>query len=74
MLDTVTATKAKNNFGELIRHVYTTSKRVIVEKDGIPIVVIGPLTEPDLRKNAQDTTTLQSPRSKTEVVKQDSTA
>lgn len=54
MQTTVPATKAKNNFGELIRRVYTTGERVIVEKDGIPVVVIGPISAPDLRKKAQD--------------------
>jgi len=42
MIDTITATKAKNNFGELIRRVYTTGEPVIVEKDGIAVVVVIP--------------------------------
>jgi prevent-host-death family protein len=48
---TLAATKAKNNFGELLRHVYTTGNRVIVEKDGIPVVIISPIGAADFRKN-----------------------
>lgn len=59
MNDRITATKAKNNFGELIRQVYTTGDPVIVEKDGIPIVIIGPIPESDLRRHAQVQTTDQ---------------
>lgn len=40
MLKTTTATKAKNNFGALIRRVYTTGDPVVVEKSGIPLVVV----------------------------------
>lgn len=42
MTNTITATKAKNKFGELIRRVYTTREPVIVEKDGIAVVVVIP--------------------------------
>lgn len=42
MAQTVPATQAKNNFGELIRRVYTTGQAVIIEKSGIPVAVIHP--------------------------------
>lgn len=42
MLDSIPATKAKNNFGELIKRVYTSGEPVVVEKGGIPVVVILP--------------------------------
>lgn len=54
MESTIPATKAKNNFGELIRRVYTTGERVIVEKDGIPVVIIGPIYKADLLKQTQN--------------------
>lgn len=56
MQTTIPATRAKNNFGELIRRVYTTGDRVIVEKDGIPVVIIGPIYEPDLHRKTQKKT------------------
>lgn len=50
---TIPATRAKNNFGELIRRVYTTGDHVIVEKDGMPVVIISPIYEPDLHQKTQ---------------------
>lgn len=51
MQTTIPATRAKNNFGELIRRVYTTGERVVVEKDGIPVVVVAPIYNPDSGNN-----------------------
>jgi prevent-host-death family protein len=48
MIRTITATQAKNKFGELIKRVYTSGERVIVEKDGLPVVIISPVSEKDL--------------------------
>jgi prevent-host-death family protein len=45
MFHTITATKAKNNFGEVIKQVYAAGEQIIVEKSGIPVVVIIPITD-----------------------------
>ena len=45
MIRTVTATEAKNRFGEWIKQVYQTNDHVIVEKGGIPVVAIIPIAE-----------------------------
>lgn len=44
MIRHVTATRAKNNFGELIKRIYTRRECVIVEKGGIPVVAIVPIS------------------------------
>jgi len=36
----ITATEARVHFGEVIRRAYTEREPVVVEKDGIPVVVI----------------------------------
>lgn len=61
MLDTIPATKAKNNFGALIKHVYTSGEPVIVAKDGIPVVVISRITERDFRSKGRDRALLTLP-------------
>lgn len=48
MIRTITATRAKNRFGELIKRVYTSGEHVIVEKDGLPVVMISPVSGKDL--------------------------
>ena len=55
MQKSITATRAKNNFGELIRRVYTTGEQVIVEKDGLPVVMISPIYEPHSRPRRSKT-------------------
>ncbi len=42
---TIPATRAKNNFGEVIREVYCSGVGVIVEKSGIPVVAIVPISD-----------------------------
>jgi prevent-host-death family protein len=43
MLATITATEAKNHFGEVIRRVYKNGETLIVERGGLPVVVIMPV-------------------------------
>ena len=43
MLATITATEAKNRFGEVIRRVYKDGETLIVERGGLPVVVIMPV-------------------------------
>ncbi|HIC95737.1 TPA: type II toxin-antitoxin system Phd/YefM family antitoxin [Candidatus Bipolaricaulota bacterium] len=42
---TITATEAKNRFGEVIRRVYKNGETLIVERGGLPVVVIMPIQE-----------------------------
>ena len=42
---TVTATHAKNSFGEIIRQAYQADQHLIVEKSGIPVVAIVPIAD-----------------------------
>jgi prevent-host-death family protein len=37
---TISATQARVRFGEVIKRAYVNQERVVVEKDGIPVVVI----------------------------------
>ncbi|MGQ9467085.1 MAG: type II toxin-antitoxin system Phd/YefM family antitoxin [Anaerolineae bacterium] len=39
----ISATEAKNRFGEVIRRVYRNGETFIVERDGLPVVVIMPV-------------------------------
>lgn len=39
----VTATEAKNRFGELIKGAYLREEHLIVKRDGIPVVAIIPM-------------------------------
>ncbi len=41
----VTATEAKNKFGEMIKHAYASAEHLIVEKSGIPVVAIIPMSD-----------------------------
>jgi prevent-host-death family protein len=40
---TISATEAKNRFGEVIRRVYKNGETLIVERGGLPVVVIMPV-------------------------------
>jgi len=39
----ISATEAKNRFGEVIRRVYRDGETFIVERDGLPVVMIVPV-------------------------------
>lgn len=41
----ISATEAKNRFGEVIRRVYRDGETFIVERDGLPVVMIVPVRE-----------------------------
>ncbi len=41
----VSATEAKNKFGEIIKHAYAANEHLIVEKSGIPVVAIIPMAD-----------------------------
>jgi prevent-host-death family protein len=41
----VTATEAKNRFGEIIKHAYQDAEHLIVQRDGIPVVAILPIAD-----------------------------
>ena len=41
----VSATEAKNNFGAIIKSAYASDEHLIVEKSGIPVVVIIPMAD-----------------------------
>jgi prevent-host-death family protein len=45
MSATITATEAKNRFGEVIRRVYRDGETLIVERSGLPVVAIVPVQE-----------------------------
>lgn len=45
MILTVPATRVKNSFGEIIKHVYAAGDQVIVEKGGIPVAAIIPMSD-----------------------------
>ncbi len=45
MTRAIPATRAKNNFGQLIREVYTSGEPVLIEKSGIPLVVLIPFAQ-----------------------------
>ena len=36
----ISATEARRSFGQVIRRVYNTDQHLIVEKDGLPVLVI----------------------------------
>jgi prevent-host-death family protein len=42
---TVSATEAKNKFGEIIKRAYAADEHLIVEKSGIPVVAIIPTAD-----------------------------
>ncbi len=45
MILTIAATRVKNSFGEIIKHVYAAGDQVIVEKGGIPVAAIIPMSD-----------------------------
>lgn len=53
MSATITATEAKNRFGEVIRRVYRDGETLIVERSGLPVVAIVPVQEYQSRMNKQ---------------------
>jgi prevent-host-death family protein len=50
----VTATEAKNRFGDLIRGAYLREEHLIVKRDGIPVVAIVPMTDYERLVNPAD--------------------
>ena len=42
---TISATEAKNRFGDMIRRAYRGQEHIIVERGGIPVVVILPISD-----------------------------
>lgn len=41
----VTATEAKTHFGAMVRRVFKDGEHLIVERDGLPVVVILPVVD-----------------------------
>ncbi len=54
MIKVVTATEAKNRFGELIKGAYLREEHLIVKRDGIPVVAIVPMADYERLVNAED--------------------
>lgn len=50
----VTATEAKNRFGDLIKGAYLREEHLIVKRDGIPVVAIVPMTDYEQLVNPAD--------------------
>jgi prevent-host-death family protein len=50
----VTATEAKNRFGDIIRRAYMGEEHLIVQRDGIPVVAIVPMTDYEQLINPAD--------------------
>ena len=44
-LASVSSTEAQTHFGALIRRVYKDGEHIIVERDGLPVVVIMPIAD-----------------------------
>ena len=42
---TIAATEVKNRFGEVVRRVYKNGETLIVERGGLPVLVMMPLQE-----------------------------
>jgi prevent-host-death family protein len=42
---TITATEVKNRFGQVVRRVYKNGETLIVERGGLPVLVMMPLQE-----------------------------
>lgn len=55
MPTTITATEAKNRFGQVIRRVYKDGETLIVERGGLPVMAIVPMHEyqVEMRKQAR---------------------
>lgn len=45
MVQTINATAAKNQFGEMIRQVYLQGNHVMIQKDDLPIAAVIPLAD-----------------------------
>ena len=45
VIATVNATEAKNRFGDVIRRAYRDKEHLIVERGGIPVVAIVPISD-----------------------------
>ena len=52
----VSATEAKNKFGEIIKRAYAADEHLIVEKSGIPVVAIIPMADYQQLVNPQTAT------------------
>jgi prevent-host-death family protein len=52
----VTATEAKNRFGEIIKSAYLHHEHLIVERDGIPVVAIVSIADYERLVNLMDLT------------------
>lgn len=44
-IQVVTATEAKNRFGDILKRVYQRDEHLVVERDGIPVAVIVPIQD-----------------------------
>jgi prevent-host-death family protein len=53
MIKIITATQAKNLFGETIKQVYAGNDHVMVEKSGIPVVAIIPISDYEVLADSQ---------------------
>lgn len=42
---TISATEAKNRFGDVIRRAYRSQEHLVVERGGIPVVAIVPISD-----------------------------
>ena len=42
---TISATEAKNRFGDMLRRAYRSQEHLIVERGGIPVVAIVPISD-----------------------------
>ena len=54
MIKVVTATEAKNRFGELIKGAYLRDEHLIVKRGGIPVVAIVPMADYERLINTED--------------------
>lgn len=45
MIQTINATAAKNQFGEMMRQVYLQGNHVMIQKDDLPIAAVIPLAD-----------------------------
>jgi len=45
VISVVTATEAKNRFGDILKRVYQRDEHLVVERDGIPVAVIVPVQD-----------------------------
>lgn len=52
----VSATEAKNRFGEMIRHAYQDAAHLIIQRDGIPVVAILPMADYERWRTPQTAT------------------